>query len=84
MAENYYCEYCGARFSSVKSLTEYSCNRHPAGRHKGNHKLYEGGEKSKYTCKYCGQQFGSISSMTDNSCMRHPDGQYKGNHAPAL
>jgi len=81
---NYYCEYCGQKFSSVSSLTASSCIRHPLGPNKGKHKLYEGSEKSKYTCKYCGQSFGSISSMTASSCIRHANGPNKGKHSPAL
>jgi len=81
---NFYCEYCGQQFSSVSSLTNGSCHRHPNGPHKGQHKLYEGSEKSQYTCKYCGQQFSSISSLTSGSCHRHPNGPHKGQHAPAL
>ncbi len=65
-------------------LSANKCHRHPLGPYKANHKLYEGGEKSKYTCKYCGQQFNSIMAMTANKCHRHPDGSYKGNHSPAL
>jgi hypothetical protein len=48
---NFYCEYCGQKFSSVSSLTVGNCMRHPNGTCKGRHKLYEGSEKSKYTCK---------------------------------
>ncbi len=81
---NYYCKYCGQKFSSVNSLTSHNCPRHPNGTFKGNHELYEGSEKSKYTCKYCGQIFSSISSMTDHNCPRHPDGTFKGKHSPAL
>lgn len=81
---NYYCEYCGQKFSSISTLTASTCLRHPAGSHKGKHKLYEGSEKSKYTCKYCGQSFGSIATMTASTCLRHPDGSHKGKHAPAL
>jgi DNA-directed RNA polymerase subunit RPC12/RpoP len=81
---NYYCEYCGAKFSSVSSLTNAFCTKHPLGSNKGRHKLYEGGEKAKYTCKYCGQSFSSISSMTSTTCPKHPDGSHKGKHAPAL
>jgi DNA-directed RNA polymerase subunit RPC12/RpoP len=81
---NFYCEYCGQKFSSVSSLTASSCPRHPLGSMMGKHKLYEGSEKSKYTCKYCGQSFSSISSMTASSCPRHPNGSMKGKHAPAL
>lgn len=81
---NYYCEYCGTKFSNVSSLTANSCMRHPSGSNKGKHKLYEGSEKQQYTCKYCGTKHSSISSLTANSCMRHPNGSNKGKHAPAL
>ncbi len=81
---NFYCEYCGQKYSSVSSLTSSSCPRHPNGPYKGKHKLYEGSEKSKYTCKYCGQTYSSLSSLTSNSCSRHPNGPYKGKHSPAL
>ena len=81
---NYYCEYCGQKFSSVQSLTNLHCVRHPDGPNKGRHKLYEGSEKSQYVCKYCGQKFSSISSLTNCHCVRHPAGANKGRHAPAL
>ena len=81
---NFYCEYCGSKSSSVASLTGGSCGRHPSGSHKGKHKLYEGGEKTKYTCKYCGTSSSSLSSLTGGSCGRHPAGSHKGKHAPAL
>lgn len=77
---NYYCEYCGQKYSSVSSLVSNSCPRHPDGR--GKHKLYEGGEKSEYTCKYCGKSYHDLRTLTSNSCPRHPDG--RGKHAPAL
>ena len=80
---NFYCEYCGQKYSSVSSLTAYNCPRHPDGVNKGRHKLYEGDEKSQYTCKYCGQKYSSISSLTSYNCSRHPDGVNKGRHAPA-
>ena len=81
---NYYCEYCGLKFSSVSSLTAGNCLRHPNGSNKGKHKLYEGSEKSKYVCKYCGGKFSTISSMTAGNCLRHPNGSNKGRHSPAL
>jgi DNA-directed RNA polymerase subunit RPC12/RpoP len=81
---NFYCEYCGQKFSSVSSLTASTCSKHPLGSFKGKHKLYEGSEKAKYTCKYCGQSFSSISSMTAATCSKHPSGVFKGRHAPAL
>lgn len=81
---NFYCEYCGQKFSSVSSLTSNSCSKHPNGSRKGMHKLYEGTEKTKYTCKYCGSQFSTLTSLTSNSCSKHPNGSRKGMHAPAL
>ncbi len=81
---NYYCKYCGAKYSSVNSLTINSCPRHPDGPCKGKHALYEGSEKSQYVCKYCGSKYSSLSSLTINSCPRHPDGPCKGKHSPAL
>ena len=81
---NFYCKHCGARFSSVNSLTAGSCPRHPAGCNKGRHELYEGSEKDRYTCKYCGSNFSSISVMTGSSCPRHPNGCNKGKHSPSL
>ena len=82
--KNYYCEYCGHKFPSVRQLTAATCPRHPNGVNKGNHKLYEGSEKSEYTCKYCGKRFPSIMVMTAAPCINHPNGQNKGNHSPAL
>lgn len=81
---NFYCEYCGQKFSSVAALTASNCSRHPLGTGKGKHSLYQGSEKSKYTCKYCGQSFSTISAMTASNCSRHPNGTGKGKHAPAL
>ena len=81
---NFYCEYCGKKYSSVSSLTSSSCLRHPNGSHKGKHKLYEGSEKTKYLCKYCGTKGTSILSLTSSSCSRHPSGAHKGKHSPAL
>ena len=81
---NYYCVYCGSKYSSVSSLTANSCSRHPDGPSRGKHVLYEGSEKSQYTCKYCGTKYSSLSSLTANSCSRHPNGPSKGKHSPAL
>lgn len=81
---NYYCEYCGKKFTSVNTLTANNCIRHPNGQLKGKHKLYEGSEKKQYICKYCGQKFSSLTTLTGNNCIRHPNGQLKGKHSPAL
>lgn len=34
---NFYCEYCGQKFSSVLSLTATNCSRHTDGPLKGRH-----------------------------------------------
>lgn len=81
---NYYCEYCGHKFSDVRQLTSGTCSKHPDGSNRGRHKLYEGGEKSTYICKYCGHKFNSIMQMVGGTCAYHPKGSNKGNHAPAL
>lgn len=82
--KNYYCEYCGHKFSDVRQLVSGTCSRHPDGSNKGRHKLYEGTEKDKYTCKYCGRKFDSIMQMVGATCSGHPKGSNKGYHAPAL
>lgn len=81
---NYYCENCGTKQNSVFSLTASKCTKHPNGSLKGNHKLYEGSEKSQYCCKYCGIKQNSIFSLTAGKCVRHPNGSLKGNHSPSL
>ena len=83
MGQNFYCEYCGAKASSVSNLTAGPCQRHPNGPNKGRHSLYEGDESNSYTCRYCGTQSSSISNLTAGPCQRHPDGPNKGKHSPA-
>ena len=90
----YFCEYCGKSFRSIKELTMWtsgqrSCQNHPSGSYKGPHKLYEGTIKSQYTCKYCGKSFKNLKELTmwtsgQRSCQNHPNGSYKGPHAPTL
>jgi hypothetical protein len=81
---NFYCEYCGTKYTAVSNLTSVLCYRHPDGPNRGKHKLYEGSEKLRYTCKYCGTTNSSIASLTGALCFRHPEGSNKGKHAPAL
>jgi len=81
---NFYCKYCGAKYSSVSSLTSGTCSRHPLGVNKGKHALYEGSEKTQYTCKYCGAKYTSLASLTAGTCSKHPNGVNKGKHEPAL
>jgi hypothetical protein len=76
----FYCELCGAVFSSPKALLENSCLRNRVGSTIGRHVLYEGGEKSIYTCRYCGQQYSSIKDMVYNGCPKREFGE---KHAPA-
>lgn len=81
---NFYCVNCGYKSSSVSTLTNLSCPRHPLGPDKGKHILYEGSEKSQYVCKYCGYKSPAINTLTNLSCSRHPNGSGKGRHSPAL
>lgn len=37
MGQNFYCEYCGTKASSISSLTGNWCSRHPSGANKGKH-----------------------------------------------
>lgn len=78
------CKYCGHKAGSVGSLTGSACQRHPDGPGKGQHALYEGGEKSVYTCKWCGKRASDIASLTSSKCQRHPKGPGEGRHEPAL
>ena len=34
---NFYCEYCGAKASSITNLTNIWCSKHPNGPSKGKH-----------------------------------------------
>jgi predicted nucleic acid-binding Zn ribbon protein len=80
MAQNFYCKWCGMKFSNVQVLTAQTCMRHPVKNSK--HELYEGSEKPQYTCKYCGMKFTSLQVLTAQPCMRHPTKGSK--HEPAL
>ena len=82
--ENYYCEYCGTKSTSISMLTSGTCMRHPNGPSKGRHSPYQGSEKSQYTCKYCGTKSPSISTLTNGTCGRHPNGPSKGHHLPSI
>jgi len=74
--QNYYCKWCGNRYSSIKTLTNGSCPRSPTKKHE----LYEGSEKTQYTCKYCGNKYSSLKILTNGSCPKSPT-KY---HHPAL
>jgi len=84
MAQSFYCNYCGMKFTNVPVLTGGTCSRHPNGASKGKHVLYQGTEKSQYICKYCGIKYTSIATLTAGNCARHPNGSNKGHHEPAL
>mgnify|MGYP007124180320 FL=1 len=81
---NYYCENCGAKDTNIHHLTSGACQKHPNGPLKGNHKLYEGSEKTKYFCKYCGASDPNMHHLTTGLCQKHPKGALKGYHSPAL
>ena len=75
--ENFYCKWCGIRFSNVSQLTSNPCSKNPEG---NKHALYEGSEKSQYTCKFCGSKFSSLSQLTSNPCSNSPTKK----HQPAM
>jgi DNA-directed RNA polymerase subunit RPC12/RpoP len=74
---NFYCKWCGTKYSTVSGLTTNSCSRNPEGK---KHELYEGSEKTQYTCKYCGTKHSTISGLTTNACSKSPTKK----HQPAL
>ena len=76
--KHYYCMLCGAEFSSVRDVTNNTCQRRGFGE---KHILYEGSEKEQYACRFCGAQFRTIRDMTFNSCPRRGHGE---KHIPAL
>jgi len=74
---NYYCKWCGSKYSSISGLTSGSCSKNPNGK---KHELYEGSEKSQYVCKYCGSKYSSLSGLTSGSCSKSPTKK----HQPAM
>lgn len=77
--KEYYCEYCGKKFSDIRDLSINSCKKHPKGVYKGSHKLYRGQDKEKYTCRYCGKTARTISDLVSSTCKHAPK---KGWHRP--
>jgi len=75
-ATNYYCTWCGNKYSSVATLVNGSCSKSPTKKHE----LYEGSEKSEYTCKHCGNKHSSLSVLVNGSCSKSPTKK----HRPAL
>ncbi|NIZ19842.1 hypothetical protein [Entomospira culicis] len=75
MAENFYCECCGKKYSNVRDLTSNSCSKSPTKKHV----LYEGSEKKQYTCKLCGKMYSNLVDLTSNSCSKSPTKK----HVPA-
>jgi DNA-directed RNA polymerase subunit RPC12/RpoP len=69
MSEQYYCKWCGKKFSSVRTLSQINCNRNPEGK---THALYEGDKKDTYTCKYCGIKNSNMMSLTNHPCKNSP------------
>ena len=74
---NFYCKWCGSKYSSVTSLTSGSCSKNPEGK---KHGLYEGSEKSQYVCKCCGSKYSSLTSLCSGSCSKSPTKK----HQPAM
>jgi hypothetical protein len=74
---NFYCKWCGSKYSDVSNLVSNQCSKNPEGK---KHGLYEGSEKSQYTCKYCGRNYPNILNLTSNSCLKSPTKK----HQPSL
>lgn len=74
---NYYCKWCGSKYSNVTALTSGYCSKNPELK---KHALYEGSEKSHYICKCCGSKYSSLSAMTSAYCSKSPTKK----HQPAL
>jgi uncharacterized protein (DUF983 family) len=74
---NFYCKWCGRKYTSVSSLVAGSCSYNPESK---KHELYEGSEKSQYTCKFCGREYSSLTSLTAGTCSKSPTKK----HQPAL
>ena len=72
---NYQCKYCGTKASNIASLMASPCFRHPAGANKGEHALYEGGEKSKYECRHYRQGDVLIERVADIPLTAEKQGQ---------
>ncbi len=77
--KEYYCEYCGKKFSDARDLSINSCKKHPKGVYKGSHKQYRGGKKDRYECRYCGKSARTVSDLVSNTCKHAPK---KGWHRP--
>ena len=73
---NFYCKWCGNKYSSVQTLVNGMCPKSPTKKHE----LYEGSEKSQYTCKYCGNKYSSLQTLTNGMCSKSPTKK----HQPAL
>lgn len=74
---NFYCKWCGGKYSSVSGLTSGSCSKNPEGK---KHGLYEGDEKPQYTCKCCGNKYSSLTSLCSGSCSKSSTKK----HQPAI
>ena len=75
---NFYCKWCGAKYTNINSLTTGRCMLNPLNK---THELYEGSEKSQYICKYCGTKSQSLTSLTGGICHKSPMSKH---HQPAL
>lgn len=74
---NFYCKWCGSKYTNVTTLTSGSCSKNPEGK---KHGLYEGSEKSQYVCKCCGSKYSNLTTLCTGSCSK----SYTKKHQPAL
>lgn len=66
-AEDYYCKWCGQKFTNPATLVLNQCRLTPNPDKK--HELFQGdSNQSRYMCEYCGVVSSSIKSLTYNKC----------------
>ncbi len=82
--QKYFCKYCGKEAESSNALLSGSCPKHPNGKMKGRHVLYEGGVKKEYVCIYCGKKSPKISMLVSGHCAKHPNGIMEGHCIPSI
>jgi len=68
MAEEYYCKYCGKKYSHLSELTSGNCLKSPTRKHV----VFEGRTDGDFICKHCGKKYHHLSELTSGSCPKSP------------
>ena len=74
---NFYCKWCGSKYTNVTTLTSGSCSKNPEGK---KHGLDEGSKKSQYVCKCCRSKYSNLTTLCTGSCSK----SHTKKHQPAL